>query len=428
MDTKALHVAAAFLGLILNWLIQPWWFGWSIRQRRRHSSRTMTTTHSWFLSFLAMRWRVGVALWVFASVSTALSLYIHAQQLQIKPLVFILLAYPQAMQFLRYLHALVVGSRVFGQQFGLDNDKDYHKDIFRRIQIFMWCPPTVIFATKNIHKDDNDDVDRTNMRVVVNPNEWKHHVKMALLDIIICEVICAVVVLSEMHRWLPHPLQQWLRMYIMAFSTSILKLLLECPCTYFLSRRRTDIVRIIPIYHQPYLTTSPRDLWNQRWSVTAGYHLRCAFYNPAKRFLDKHTTTPGTASFSLLRCASKVLAAAVPFFINCVLHITWWSWLVKGQVDHAYWNLLLAYPLISFAIQDAISALVSPGKRCSETINTEDAVATNDNPYIMLQRMLNLALLWIGFLWIADPMSRAQGLNSSLEKVCRSNLGLPMID
>ena len=100
---------------------------------------------------------------------------------------------------------------------------------------------------------------------------------------------------------------------------------------------------------------------------------------------------------------------------------------MKGQVDHAYWNLLLAYPLISFAIQDAIGALVSRGKRRNETINT-DAVATTDKPYIMLQRMLNLALLWIGFLWIADPMSRAQGLNSSLEKVCRSNLGLPMID
>jgi hypothetical protein len=40
----------------------------------------------------------------------------------------------------------------------------------------------------------------------------------------------------------------------------------------------------------------------------------------------------------------------------------------------------------------------------------------------------NLMLLWVGFYAIGEAMSSANGLNSSLTAVCRSNLLLPPLD
>ena len=164
----------------------------------------------------------------------------------------------------------------------------------------MWCPPTVIFQTQKGTKSS------TTKATLWKREDWKRDVKIALMDIIILESICALTLWLQLDIWLPELVQQWLRLYIMAFSTAILKLVLECPCTFFLSRWHaadmTDMM--IPIYNRPYLTSSPRDLWNCRWSVAAGHHLRNGFYNPACRqllLLSHHPRLSRSFSLAITR-------------------------------------------------------------------------------------------------------------------------------
>ena len=82
-------------------------------------------------------------------------------------------------------------------------------------------------------------------------------------------------------------------------------------------------------------------------------------------------------------------------------------------MDHVYWNLLLAYPLISLALQDGLGMLLFQSRRRRRAAQSP------------LHKGLNLMLLWAGFAFIAEPMSSAQGLHTSLRETCRSNLGLP---
>ena len=166
----------------------------------------------------------------------------------------------------------------------------------------------------------------------------------------------------------------------------------------------STVHRIIPLYNRPYLTTSPRDLWNTRWSVTAGYHLRWAFYTPVRNYCWRKERGGGGGTW-------LVAAAAAPFLVNCLLHISWWSLVVKGTIDHAYWNLLFVYPLVSLALQDFMGTVVFASRRRATTL---------------LHKLANMVLLWTGFLFITEPMSAAQGLHSSLRHVCRANLGLPL--
>jgi hypothetical protein len=106
------------------------------------------------------------------------------------------------------------------------------------------------------------------------------------------------------------------------------------------------------------------------------------------------------------------LATIVPFLVNCLLHIYWWSMGIKGEIDYLYWNLLFAYPLTSLLIQDVVidgSSQTQPRER---------------KPPSLYQRVANFALLWIGFCMVGEPMSSANGLPTSLTAVCRANLGL----
>ena len=370
----SLDVVVSFAWVGLVWFLQPWLLHWALDHNRR-------------------LW-VATVVFVGASSAAAWHLHGHTKELNLIPLVYLLLAYPQAMQFLRYLHALAVGPRVFSRHFGLDEDS------LARSKIFMWCPPTVLFRSNENDKAHTD----TAIAVLSVSSSWKEDLKIALLDIIIFLAICVTGVVFELHLWLPDFMQLWLRIYIMAYSTSLLKVLLECPCTYLL-RHHAQVIRIIPLYHRPYLTSSPRDLWNTRWSVAAGYHLRCAFYNPCHEWIKAAQHKYGFVVPSWL---AVLVAAVAPFLVNCILHITWWSLLVKGTMDTAYWNLLLAYPLVSLAVQDAMGMLFFASRRATTR----------------LHKIMNLWLLWAGFWWVAGPMSVAQGLHTSLRAVCRANLGL----
>ena len=111
---------------------------------------------------------------------------------------------------------------------------------------------------------------------------------------------------------------------------------------------RDDIRCIVPIYDRPYLATSPRKLW-QRWSVTAGYHFRHGFYKP---FVRKEEAK---ASPSFMNYRRYIwIPTLAPFLVNCLLHIHWWSLVIKGEIKNLYWNLIFAYPLLSFFFEDVI--------------------------------------------------------------------------
>lgn len=99
-------IILAILCIMAVWFVQPWILYWALKEQQQRS--------------LPHRWRIVVALVLFwvTSTGTALQLHHHdesarqqqgQQQPLLKPIVYILLGYPQAMQCLRYLHALMVG-------------------------------------------------------------------------------------------------------------------------------------------------------------------------------------------------------------------------------------------------------------------------------------------------------------------------------
>ena len=94
---------------------------------------------------------------------------------------------------------------------------------------------------------------------------------------------------------------------------------------------------------QVIVPANTRELPAKLTSLTyrTGYHLRKGLYEPF-----------GGSK-------NRILATAAAFFVNCVLHIYWWSMVIKGQIDYSYWNLLFMYPLVSFLLQDFSTAYLA---------------------------------------------------------------------
>jgi hypothetical protein len=385
------------------------------------------------------RSRILLAIVLFTTVTSYLGSQLH-QSLHdraitnIKPMFFILLWYPPAMQFMRYLHALSVGGTEFAHHFGLTG--------FKRVAIFMLSVPTVQFQNQTGYIGDNiankkqqhHDHGLDNLRL-------RDDVRVALMDLAIMVTLCWSILFLKLDILLPDCLQRVIRVYIMGFSTCILKLVLEVPCQFFLlrtsdpRRRENDNnnddpqvtrMRIIPIYNRPYLTLSPRGLWH-RWSVTAGYHLRKAFYEPLLLVgrgdnINKDKNNHNWAT-------TTGLATAAPFLVNCILHITWWSIVVKGEMDYIYINLLFVYPLVSFWIQDVVIRrlfLVLEGSSSSSSSSSSSNSSSNNQGKTKStwHHLANLALLWFGFYSVGESMSTAHAFPTSLTAVCRANIGL----
>ena len=245
----------------------------------------------------------------------------------------LILSLPLAIQCLRYVHACAVGSTATIQQFGLLD--------FSRGKIYMWSAPTVSFRTT----DDGEEKDRFLIEIKSKSRDWKYHFRICLFDTVVSRLVALAVLVLKLDLILPLPLQRILIAYLLGFLVSTVKLIYEIPCRYLL-RNDHRIRCIIATSDQPYLTKSPRDLWH-RWSVGFGYLLRKGFYDPLHRYHDEGQ--PISHYF-------RLLSTAVPFFINALFHSTWWSFVSTNKLDTSgmYWNLLFAYPLVSFVLQDVL--------------------------------------------------------------------------
>lgn len=394
-SSKFLFPFVCLAGIGLVWWLQPWALYYLLKKQRDH--------------------RLVTALYVclYMTITGALGHSLHASLaaagVAVKPMLFIVVWYTSAMQCLRFLHLLSVGPSAFARHFGLNS--------WTRIRLFMWSAPTIQFLP---------DAAAAKKKKDVPPGLYIHHsassrlswshfqseCQSALLDILGMEVICAIVVLLELSDRLPMLVQAWIRVYIMGFSTGVLKLLVECSAYYWVllhTNEKDDEIRIFPIYNRPHLTQSPRELWH-RWSVTAGYHLRLAYYEPWMQTFRQQSTTSST----IVKMVQRLIITAAPFAVNCLLHISWWSIVVKGEPDFVYWILLFVYPLVGFGIQDVVAGLWTKGPNVASSKNV---------PRVhWLHRALNLLVLWTGFVLVGEPMSTAHGLNTDLTAVARSNL------
>ncbi len=377
------------IGIVLFWWLQPYFLHLVLSDQQEYASGRDKNE---------VRARLATAAYVVVSLTTtaALGCHLHttlqARGVNARPLLFIVLWYTIAMQFMRYLHLISIGPTAFRLHFGLTTWKE--------IQLFMRSAPTFQF----LHCQKKDDDNITSYHSLLSSRaSWLHlrsEFSMAVLDVAAMEIICVCVLVFRLGDVLPNILQAWFRVYIMGISTALLKLLLECPSYYFVLTQCTSDqeIRIFPIYNRPHLTQSPRELW-QRWSVTAGYHLRMAYYEPFMKMGTKWSFT------------WRLMATGTTFLVNCLLHITWWSLVIKGNWDYTYWKLLFVYPLFSFAIQDVLVSFR----------NREGSKLKSD----AMHWFLNLLLLWSGFLVIGEPMALAQGMNVHLTNVSRANLFLP---
>lgn len=422
-------------GVALVWWLQPWVLYYLLNHHLTNAGDDDSASSKKKRNENKGRLATAVYLCFAMMVTGILGYQLHAtlraRSISVKPMLFIVLWYTIAMQFLRYLHLLSVGPMAFRRHFGLTS--------LKRTQLFMWSAPTIQFLPDAKKKDiaATDDDSTLFLHHSASSNlSWAHlkaEFRTALWDVVGMEVICAAVLLFHWGETLPLFLQALIRVYIMGFSTSVLKLLLECPSYYYILRQThatdAEMIRIFPIYNRPHFTQSPRELWH-RWSVTAGYHLRLAYYEPVmQRFrcqyepLDaqKEKSTPASTTMS-----QRLVATAAPFAANCLLHITWWSIVVKGELEFIYWKLLFVYPLLSFAIQDILSQLMMTqgSKHRPPTKNSTSSITCKNAPSWQ-HWIFNILLMWMGFILIGEPMSTAHGLNSELTAVARSNLLLP---
>ena len=387
-----------------------------------HPSMILVLTIAfWFCQPLMMqilvirrsRSQILLAVVIFLVVTLFLGSNLHnslsdrPKPIRIRPVFFILLWYPPAMQLIRYLHAFAVGGKEFARHFGLTN--------FSRVAAFTLSVPAVQFSVENGKGDDNSAKSFRNCTNDGSPRRGQkfptcddsllwHDFLICCLDLAITVVGCGFILYTNLDVLLPDWIQRIIRVYIMGFSTTIIKLLLEIPSRIVL-RKFENVAHVIPIYDRPYLTCSPRDLW-RRWSVTAGYHYRKGIYEP---FLLK-IGDPRSKKKSYF---SIFLATMLPFFINCVLHIFWWSIVVKGDIDYSYVYLLFIFPVASFLMEDVVVGrlIFSP----------------SDSTIPFLHPLANYLVVVIGFYFIGEMMSDAHALPSTLTAVCRANVGLPII-
>ena len=128
-------------------------------------------------------------------------------------------------------------------------------------------------------------------------------------------------------------------------------------------------------------------------------HLKQAFYEP----LQGRQLPTSQLSYTRL-----MVATAAPFLANTLLHATWWSWVIKHELDWVYWRILFVYPVLSILLQDVVIG---------------DWIFGTRKPQAWIHHGVNLVLLWMGFAYVAEPMSTAHGLPVSLRDVCVTNLG-----
>jgi hypothetical protein len=350
------------------------------------------------------RGRVLVLILIYLVVTLSLASNLHEslrdRPKPIRPVFLILLWYPPAMQLIRYFHALAVGGTAFANHFGLST--------FSEVAIFTLSVPTVKFQNDETRKKDIVDVRSREKihRALRRPGDnklWKDF-GICCMDLAVTVLGCGLILVLKLDILLPQWMQRIVRVYIMGFSTAIIKLVFELPCR-FLLRNHKQVHFVAPIYDQPYLACSPRDLWH-RWSVTAGYHYRKGFYEPLIVWLRRGHGTKSNNDSGYL---SLWVAAAAPFFVNCVLHIYWWSLVVKGSIDYSYINLLFLFPLVSFWGQDIVVGQLLFSARTANSL-----------PH----RAANYAILVVAFYSIGQQMSDAHALPPTLSAVCRANVFL----
>lgn len=354
---------------ILLWWTQPWVLQWALSSRSRLVGAGLLLAVS--SAVLAVAWHRSLR-----------------DYHQVPRFVLALLWYPIGTQILRYMHAAAVGPAIFCQTLGLSSPW--------RVKAFMWSAPTLVFVPK--HRDNDNEKNKIMKRFLLNlhvDESWMSVLQSSLFDLGLTILVCAAVLHFEWYQTLPGVIVTLLRILIMGTSVSLFRVILEVPVRFALRQwYGTDVVVVIlPIYNQPLYSTSPRDFW-RRWSTSVGFHLRCAWYDPC---MCKQSNN----------VIQRWLATALPFGFNCVWHVTWWSWAMKGEMDGAYVTLLGYYPMVSLALQDLV---VQYGPK-----------------HKWLQAMLLRGIVWIGFACVAETMQVANGAPPSLRDTCRSNLLLPRL-
>jgi hypothetical protein len=351
------------------------------------------------------RGRVVVSILIYLVVTLSLASNLHEslrdRPKPIRPVFLILLWYPPAMQLIRYFHALAVGGTAFANQFGLST--------FSEVAIFTLSVATVKFQNDETRRKDITDARSREKihRALRRPGDDQllKDFCICCMDLAVTVLGCGLILFLKLDILLPHWMQRIVRVYIMGLSTAVIKLVLELPCRCLL-RNHENVDFVVPIYDQPYLACSPRDLWH-RWSVTAGFHYRKGFYEPSIVLLRGGHGLKSSNDSGYL---SLWVAAAAPFFVNCVLHIYWWSLVVKGAIDYSYINLLFLSPLVSFWVQDIVVGQLLFSSRTATS---------------MPQQAANYAVLVVAFYCIGQQMSDAHALPPTLTAVCRANVFLP---
>jgi hypothetical protein len=256
--------------ICLLWLAQPFFWHWLVIRRSRS--------------------RIFLACLLFGTCILLLARSLHATGTATpRPEIIMLLWLPLAMLSVRYLHALAVGGDEIAHHFGLTS--------FTRVAIFTLCVPTVKFKEAPVVGPNGN----SRQRAIFD-------LRACLLEMVAVVGTSSVIIHFGLDSELPDWAQRLVYAYLLVFSAYVPKLLFEIPVRFLLGNR----VMIVPLTTMPYLTSSPRDVWH-RWSISAGYHYRKGFSDP------------------LGGKENRIVATVAPFFVNCVLHMFLWSFMIRGE-------------------------------------------------------------------------------------------------
>ena len=224
---------------------------------------------------------------------------------------------PFAMQITRYVHALSVGGTKFANTFGLTS--------FSRVAAFMLSVPTIIFFDSNAVVAGAKANSRAKGLWILG---------RGLLHLIVfISANSAVVELDELGyiESLPWWLERIFATLLFTCATALQDLLFNAPTRLLVGNG----AMVIDICDNPLFISSPRDIW-RRWTVSAGYHFRKGFYEP------------------LGGNSNVFVATMVPFVVNAVVHVFWWSVATTGRLEWGFVYPLLVMPLATLLIDELV--------------------------------------------------------------------------
>jgi len=231
---------------------------------------------------------------------------------------------------IKIVHGIADGDE-FTKSFGIGSS-------FPRLAAFTLLPPTVMFDGAGDISAAEGQRPTNNTMLPWMTNNRVYGVYLVLRGMLQIGIMVALSKLVLLYEDTARSLPYWIQVIGSAYLCVIIPgggindIIQNGPTRILVGGSNGINVVIIDTSDAPLLTTSPRDFWH-RWSKSAGYHLRKAFYEP------------------LGGGQNPVVATAAAFGVNVALHVFWLGPATTGRLGWGYVWMLDVAPVAAVVIE-----------------------------------------------------------------------------